>query len=155
MNIYVLEKFIKSKSNYFIALHKSRDNFGKEYQRIYLISCPSELCRLRPKGKLNDDNEYLIDDKDISLDLLKTVNEMYIEINIPLSDNFTPFQSGIKTSWFDEIHEVDEYINKFLLEVFKLRGDEPYLKDYKFSNYITLYNTICKNKKRKKGKIHK
>jgi hypothetical protein len=144
MKFDVLEKLIRTKTSYFIAVHKTIDSRDRESQSTYLICCPSKLWRLKPEGKLSDNNEYLIDDKDISLELLKKVDSMYVEANIPLSDNFTPFQSGIQISWFDEVYEIDEYINEFLLEVFLLRKEDK-LKKYRFWDYINLYKTICEN----------
>lgn len=154
MNIDVIEKLIKSKSHYFIGSLEPiiRNDYGnyKDLPNIFLFSVPSEILKMRPEGKLNEKNNFVIEDSQISLELMKKINECYINTNIPLSNNHTPFQLGIAVSRFDEIYELtDGKINEFLLKVFTLRSQahNQYLNYYQYLNYSIydykkLYNEI-------------
>lgn len=143
MNIDVLERIIKNRSDYFIGVSRGENYLsGHEWETTYLFSTPSSVLQLIPKGTLNEDNTYTIIDIDISLSILKKIDSTYVETNIPLSKNYTPFQLGVRISNFDDVFELkDNNVNEFLFEVFRLRK-EGKLKDYKFWDYIKLYKEV-------------
>lgn len=145
MKIDVLEKIIKSKSHYFIgSLDRIIKSNYNDTPNIFLFSVPSKILKMRPDGKLNEDNKFVINDYEISLALLKEINECYVDTNIPLSNSYAPFQLGISVSRFNEIYELnDSKINEFILKVFTLRSQakNQYL-DYSIYDYKKIYNEL-------------